>query len=219
MASPIPRSSLFNLSVPVHRAPQEGAAITIDGKLDDWSERHRLPEVALEGRSPFAALWMAWSPGGLWFAAFVPRTRAPQVIPKRLAAGDCLELYIDTRDIRSAHRAGRYCHKFVVAPVGGAGRGRHPIFEHQGIARALANPPTVLPEQIELAADVFSDGYTLEMRFPASALTGYDVEVNRRLGLAYVVHDIEREMQVWPHQNDLPVWIDPSLWAVIELMP
>jgi hypothetical protein len=214
MASPIPRSSLFNLTVSVHRAER----FTIDGKLDDWSERNFLPQVSLEGRPPFATVSMAWSAEGLWFACSVPRTKAPQVIPKRLASGDCLELYIDTRDIRSAHRAGRYCHKFVVAPVGGAGRGRNPIFEHQEIQRALATPPLVQPDEIDLASEVRKDGYTMEMFFPASTLTGYDVEINRRLGLAYVLHDIEREMQVWPHQVDLPVWIDPGLWAVVELV-
>lgn len=214
MASPIPRSSLFNLTVAAHRARK----ITVDGKLDEWPERYRLPTVSLEGRPPFASVFMAWSPDGLWFACEVPRTKAPQVLPKRLASGDCLELYIDTRDIRSAHRAGRYCHKFVIAPVGGAGRGRNPVFEHQEIQRALATPPLVQPDQVDVASEVRKDGYAMEVFFPGSALAGYDVEVNRRLGLAYVLHDIERDMQVWPHQVDLPVWIDPGLWAVAELV-
>jgi len=215
MPSPIPRSSLFTFAVPVHA----GKKVRVDGDLSEWSDRHRLPRVALEGRPPFADLWMAWSPDGVWFALWVPRTKAPRVLPKRLAQGDCLELYIDTRDVRTAHRAGRYCHKFVVAPVGGPGHARRPLFEHQGIARALVNPPWVAQAQIEVASRVREDGYAIDLFLPAAALNGYDVEVTRRLGLAYVVHDVERPMQVWPHEADLPVWIDPSLWAVIELVP
>ena len=213
MASPIPRSSLFAFSVPVRPAGKT----KIDGKLDDWMPHHLLPPVALESRSPFAGAWMAWAPKGLWFAFDVARTRAPRVLPNRLAEGDCIEIYLDTRDIRTAHRAGRYCHKLVVAPVGGPGRGRQPVFEHQDIARSLANPTRILSEQVEIASTVREDGYSIELFMPAETLTGYDVEVTRRLGLAYVIHDIERPMQVWPHEQELPVWVDPSLWATLEL--
>ena len=213
MQSPIPRSALFNFAIKAY--PAHG--ITLDGVCDEWDTHHELPDLAVDGES-FATVWMAWESDALWFAVKVPRTRAPQVIPNRPASGDCVELYIDTRDVRSAHRAGRYCHKFIFAPQGRAGRARHPFFEHAEIARATASPPKVTPDQVEVAASIEPESYSMEIRLPAEALFGYDVETNRRLGLAYVIHDIERPMQVWPHSADLPVWVDPALWAVVELV-
>jgi hypothetical protein len=213
MQSAIPRSSLFNFAVKAYPA----GAIAVDGACDEWDDRHRLPDLALDGGT-FATMWMAWSPEALWFAVRVERTRPPQVMPNRPAAGDCIELYIDTRDVRSAHRAGRYCHKFIMAPVGRSGRAQKPFFDHVDVARATASPPKVLPEQVELAAVVDREFYSMEIRIPAEALFGYDIETNRRLGFAYVVHDIERPMQVWPHESELPLWVDPGLWAVVELV-
>ncbi len=214
MASPIPRTSLFTFTVPVHAAN----GFTVDGKLSEWTSLHQLPELSMDGGKPFAHVYAAWSAAGMWFALDVPRKSAPRVLPKRLAEGDSLELYVDTRDIRSAHRAGRYCHKFVLAPVGGVGRARSALFEHQDIQRALMNPPQVTSDQVEVASVVRDDGYAIELFVPAAALNGYDVDVTRRLGLAYVLRDTERYPQVWPHAADLPVWNDTSLWATIDLV-
>jgi hypothetical protein len=214
MASPIPRSAPFTFAVPVHG----GNGFTIDGKLDDWPGSYRLPNVTL-GTPPFAELFAAWSPEGLSFALDVPRTVAPRVLPKRPTEGDCLELYIDTRDVRTAHRAGRYCHKFVIAPVGAAGQARRPLFEHQEIPRSLATPPRVVSDQIDSASEVTKEHYAIEFHLPATVLSGYDVEITRRIGLAYVLYDVEHSRQTWPHPASLPVAGDPSFWATVELVP
>ena len=214
MGSPVPRSSLFNFEIEVHRLE----ALTVDGTLNGWSEGHRLPAVGLEESETYAEAWAGWSPEGLWFAVRVPRSKAPRVIPKRPEQGDCVELYVDTRDVRSAHRAGRYCHKFVLAPVGGPGRGTRPFFEHQPIHRALMDPPMGPAEMVDVASSVVADQYVIELHLPAAALSGFDVEISRRLGLAYIVHDIEHEPQNWPHPRVLPQGTDPSLWATIVLV-
>jgi hypothetical protein len=214
MTSPVPLSALFAFAIPIRPVGD----IVIDGVLDDWSDEYALPSISLEGREQSATVYAAWSEQRLVFALNVPRTRAPRVLPKRLSDGDSFDLYIDTRDIRNAHRAGRYCHKFVIAPVGGAGQARSPLFEHQEIQRALMGPPHVSPPHVEIASSVRDDGYSIELALPASTLNGYDVDITRRMGLAYVLHDTERPNQIWPHTSELPVWNDTSLWATVELV-
>ena len=214
MASPIPRTSLFTFTVPV----RAGDRIVVDGRLNEWTSLHKLPPIALEGERSFADVYAAWSTDGMWFAVRVSRSKALRVLPNRLSEGDCLELYIDTRDFRSAHRAGRYCHKFVVAPVGGTGRSNAPLFEHLDIQRAQMTPPHITAKQVKIAAMVASDEYTIELFLPRDVLNGYDVDVTRRMGLAYVLRDTEHGAQTWPHSGDLPVWSDTSLWATIELV-
>ena len=213
MPSLVPHSSLLNVSCRVRPV----TLAKVDGALGEWTDDHLLPRIALEDPQPYATVWAGWSTSGLGLAFRVPRTRAPRVLPKRPTEGDCIEIYIDTRDVRTAHRASRYCHKFVVAPAGGPGRGRLPLFEHQEIPRALGMPPQVEADAVKIGARVTERQYTLEMFLPAAALNGYDVEENRRLGLAYLIRDIENGVQSWPHGEVLPVGMDPSLWATVEL--
>ncbi len=214
MGSPVPRSTVFGFGVKVRPARKTA----VDGSLSGWSEAHRLPRIALGDAEPFAAFWTAWQPEGLWLAVRVGKGRAPRVIPNRLTEGDCVEFLVDTRDVRSAHRAGRFCHRFVVAPAGGAGRGRSPLFRHLDIPRATAGPAEVQPDDVKIGATVDEDRYVVELFVPGRSFTGFDVEVNRRFGLACVVHDTERGVLNWPHPTVLPVGIDPSLWAVAELV-
>lgn len=214
MASPVPRSAMFSFAITIPPAKKT----EVDGTLAGWAERHRLPRAEFEGADTFADVWAAWSTDALWLAVRVEKGRAPRVIPNRLTEGDCVEFYVDTRDVRNAHRAGRFCHRFVVAPAGGAGRGRMPVFQHVEISRATASPATVEIGRGDIGATVEDDRYVVEVRLPASGLTGFDADVNRRLGLAYVVHDTEHGTQNWPHAAVLPVGVDPSLWAVAELI-
>ena len=215
MGSPVPRSAMFTFAVRIPPAKKTAP----DGTLVGWTERHKLPRQDFEGTEPFADVWAGWSPEGLHLAVRVEKNRAPRVIPRRLDEGDCVEFYVDTRDVRTAHRAGRFCHKFVVAPVGGAGRGRKPVFHHLEIHRSTATPTIIAPEDVQIASSVEDDRYTVELFLPAAALTGYDVEVNRRLGLAFIVHDTEHGIQNWPHPTVLPQgWIricgrSRSLWT------
>ena len=216
MATLVPRSSMLNFACSIH----EMNSAEVNADLSLWSETHLLPQISTEedAESP-ARVWMGWNPEGLRTAFHIQKSRAPRVLPKRPTEGDCIELYVDTRDVRTAHRAGRYCHRFIFAPVGGPGRGQLPFFQHLEIQRATVNPPTVQPDLIDIAAETGDDGYVMDIHIPAAALNGYDVEENKRLGLAWIIHDIDKSTRNWPHPDVLPVGMDPSLWATIELVP
>jgi hypothetical protein len=215
MGTPVPRSALFNFEMEAHKAD----GITVDGDLSDWPDACELPPVWLEGDEPFARMWLAWSTEGLWFACRVQRTRAPRVIPKKPWDGDCVEFCVDTRDVKTAHRAGRYCHRFVMAPVGGPGRAALPFFVHLPIHRSLMDPPIVKQDMIEIASKVADDHYIIEAYFPSASMSGYDaIDDSHRLGIACVVHDVDRGEMNWPHSQILPVGMDPSLWASMKLV-
>ena len=83
--------------------------------------------MGVDGLEAFATLYMAWDDSGLYFGLEVKKKTRYKIDPRNYAQGDCLELWIDTRDVKEAHRAGRYCHHFYFLP-GGTGRdGKKPI--------------------------------------------------------------------------------------------
>ena len=87
-------------------------------------ESYRLPRLAeLEERAAWAELRAAWSEAGLAFAVHVRgKQQPPWCRESRLDDSDCLQIWIDTRDVHNVHRAGRFCHRFIFLPCG-AGRG------------------------------------------------------------------------------------------------
>ena len=98
-------------------------------------ESYRLPTLAeLEGRPVWADVRAAWSEAGLALAVHVRGKKQP---PWRRASrpedSDCLQVWIDTRDVHNVHRAGRFCHRFVFLAGGdspdshvGEGETAHP---------------------------------------------------------------------------------------------
>jgi hypothetical protein len=193
--------------------------LTVDGDLSDWPEGCHLPDLAAIGGVPGgASVLMAWDERGLYFAVEVRDQRRVQVDPKRPHRGDALFLWIDTRDVRDAQRAGRFCHHFVALPLGGQ-RSRKPEAAWQApIPRAREQAPMCRPSELQTACDVRAYGYSLELAIAASALNGFDPSEFPRLGLAYMVSHCARSPDLWPVPPHLPFGHDPSTWATIDLV-
>ena len=192
---------------------------TIDGDLRDWDRTYLVPDLmALEGRHPFADFYMAWNERALYFALDVRGKTQYRVDARRFSEADCLEIWIDTRDVRDARRASRYCHQFYFLPKGGGPRGEDPIAAQVRIARAREHSPICDPRQIETAVRVSEMGYTMEMALPAGCLSGYDPDECVRLGFTYYLNDVQLGAQHWSGGKDQPISFDPSTWGVAELV-
>lgn len=160
----------------------------------------------------------AWNPQGIGFALTVAGRTMPVLSnPDSPAEPDSLELWIDTRDTQSVHRATRYCHHFCVLPVGGGDDGSAAATVPVPVARAREDAP--LPE-----ADLFltgsrlqKSGYQLEVWIPAEALTGFDPAGQPRLGFYCQVNDAEHGRLPFGVGEEFPATSDPSLWHTLEL--
>ncbi len=94
----------------------------IDGHLGEWSSAFALPPLhELGGGRGYANLSMGWDERGLYVAAEVPRVEPVVVNRQNPAAGDALELFIDTRAGQTGHRATQ----FVARRRRGAAECRH----------------------------------------------------------------------------------------------
>ena len=115
MSSTVPHRFLFRYSFSVRhveRLPKKGQ------KLLNLPEACLLPDLGeLDGVVPFGELRIAWNAKGLGVSVRVHRKRHPPAGQlKEPTAADSLQLWIDTRNTQSIHRASRFCHHFCILP-------------------------------------------------------------------------------------------------------
>ncbi|MDP6777499.1 MAG: sugar-binding protein [Candidatus Latescibacteria bacterium] len=212
----MPKRAFFAFSF---ACPYRADPPVIDGLLKDWDDRFRLPDLGvLEGEGAYAEVYMAWHETGLYLALQVSRPAALAVDPRRPVRGDGLQVWIDTRDVREAHRASRYCHHFWFLPRGGGKSGKDPLAGQNRVRRARAQAKMCDPADLGVASRVLKTGYRMEVHLPAAALTGFDHEENSRLGFSYLLKDRKLGRQSWTADEPLPVSYDPSLWGALELI-
>jgi hypothetical protein len=215
MSAPLlPQAFWFRLAIPCRRIDGLPRA---QGRLLDLPTACALPATAaLEGRDPWAEVRVAWNPGGLAVAVAATRRAGPGRFDPDRPEG--LELWVDTRDTRTIHRASRFCHRFEASL---APRGRTPASEvtvaQKPIHRALADAPLGRPGAIPARGERLRGGWRLELFLPAESLHGFDPETNRRLGFCYRAIDPDGADQFLGVGREFPVGEDPSLWSVLEL--
>src|SRR3954468_19041404 len=115
MFSLLAPSFLFHFSAPCRYAPDVSAAAP--GPL---SQEYRLPCFAeLDERRTFADVRLGWNEAGVAvFLKVEGKKQAPWCRDTKIEDSDGLQLWFDTRDTKGVHRAGRFCHRFAVLPLG-----------------------------------------------------------------------------------------------------
>jgi hypothetical protein len=186
----------------------------------DLPQSHALVSFAdMDEATDFGEVRMAWNERGLGISVrVIGTTKPPRCDPGRPINSDGLQVWIDTRDARTVHRATRFCHHFAFLPSGGGRRRREPWVAQFRINRAREDQQLGDLSLVKVFCEERSGGYLLEAFLPAEVLTGYDPAENPRLGFFYWLKDSELGSQSLTAIRDLPVAEDPSLWSVLELV-
>ena len=208
---PVPAAFLFRFAVDLPRVGDGGPAAPFE--LPAAAE---LPHFAgLDGVGRFATVRVGWTPAGLAVAVEAGgKEKRPHAAVKKLAAGDGLHLWIDTRPSGTAHRAGRFCRRFALLPS--VGQRKQPGAYEVPLSKAggEADPSKL---DLPLKAKVTATGYTLAAFLPAELLPGFDPESTTTLALHTVVADGEKGDQPLTVDAAFPTAHDPSLWTRAEL--
>lgn len=212
MSGLLPNRMLFRFEVPIHRCRRPPR---IDGRLDDWDAKHRLPPLGLLDQTPdWGEVYLAWDEAGLYVACRVTgKTHPLRCDPKRFWKGDNLRLMTDMRDTRNIHRATRFCQHFYFLPTGGGSDGLQPVAGSAKVNRAKEHAPLAPAGSIPVAAHRTSTDYAMEAHIPADCLSGFDPVDNPRIGIYYMLEDADRGRQYLTVGDEMPWWVDPSLWA------
>lgn len=215
----LPAHFLFRFTLGCRRMPQipkDSGPRLLD--LPSLCRIDNFPELA--GRKNFADVRTGWNEAGLGLQVEVRgKQQLPQGDAARPRGSDGVTFWIDTRDARNIHRAGRYCHQFYFLPTGGGPNHDEPAAGQLKINRALQDAPEVPPGRILFQSRRTRTGYVLEAFLPAAVLHGFDPEASPRLGFYYWVRDAELGDQTLGLGVEFPFWEDPSLWATLELQP
>ncbi len=175
--------------------------------------------VSIAGQKAWAELRVGWNPGGLGIQVTTSGKQSPYVYDSEVPeASDGLQLWIDTRDTRTIHRASRFCHRYsaIVVPSGKTFLGVE--LRHREINRAATEPSGIRADRVLTNAVRTPDGWKLELFFPPSTLSGFDPDVNRRLGFYAIATDPLRGEQSLGPDRDFPTAEDPSLWNTLVLV-
>lgn len=215
MSAVLPPAFFFRFAIPVLHRPDVPQT---RGDLLGLSEEHRLPRVMLaETGTPFGDVRLAWNAEGLAVSAEVRGKKMPVSQMKQATAGDGLQIWIDTRNTQTIHRASRYCHHFCFLP-GEAKKSSKPQAMELPINRARELRELANSEAFEVRSQHFEDGYRLEAWLPAKVMVGYDPDANPQLGFYYLLQDAELGRQFLSIGDEFPFAEDPSVWSTLELV-
>jgi hypothetical protein len=173
-----------------------------------------LPDTSeLLAEEKFADLAIYWNQKALFIACHVNSPFSEALFPD-YAAGDSLELFIDTRDVKTSGFITRFCHHFVILPQ-----------EVQGIRaqevtrfRTEDTHPLCDSSEITVETDFRSSEYRLKITIPADCLHGYDPETFSRIGFTYKINRHRGAPQHFSSSSrDYPIDQQPALWASLHL--
>ncbi|MBF8263086.1 MAG: hypothetical protein HW387_751 [Parachlamydiales bacterium] len=177
----------------------------LKGEWRATAER-RIPSTAeLLGEDEFADLYMAWNEQKI----------IVEVQVRHRSAGDSVELFFDTRDLKTKAHVSKFCHHFIFSPDEKEGFfGRELTrFRGEDIHR-LADPKELitLPESDD-------HSYALRIEIPAVCLHGYDPIQFQRLGFTYRINRANLPSQHFAvTSEEFAIEQQPSLWATLKLV-
>ena len=217
MSTIVPHQFLFRFSIPVYRVarlPKRGRMLL------NLPAECRLPAFGeLDDVQPFGELRIGWNEKGVGVSVDVRGKRErPRCRIEEPTESDGLQLWVDTRNTQSIHRASRFCHRYAFLPRGGGSSAEEPVADQLLIHRARENARPVRVRELQVLSRVSPEAYELSAYIPAVALGGYDPEGQPRLGFTYALLDRERGLQTFSAGAGFPYEEDPSCWAEAHLV-
>lgn len=177
-------------------------------------KKHLLPHFEdLLYEVPFAVVKMGWDRKGLYFE-FDVHKKVDECFFPNVRRGDSVELFIDTRDLKSASFNTRFCHHFVFLPkeVDGV------MAEEVTRFRTDDKHELCAAEKLVVRLDYERKSYTMKILIPSECLEGYDPASFDRLGFAYRINRPHADPQHLTLSSDyIAIESEPSLWTSMEM--
>ncbi len=168
-------------------------------------KQHRLPALEqLYGEKFFATVSLGWHKEGIAICVKSPSLKTSHF--PDIQAGDSVELFFDTRDVKTTGYPTRFCHHFFFLPDGQAGE----------ITRVRTDDahPLCDPELLKAKCD----GKEMTIWIPKEALFGYEPAQFKRVGFTYRINRTDKFPQYFTiSDEDFAIEKHPAFWASMEL--
>ena len=180
-----------------------------------FSHAHRLPNLAqILGEESFAEVSLGWNPDGLRALIRVEKPFEKCRFPD-IQQGDSVELFFDTRNVKTSGFNTRFCHHFFFLPerVEGKQAGELTRF------RAEETHEWCDPADLYVKAALGKHGYSLDVTIPAHCLHGYDPDQFDHLGFTYRINRFGGHSQHFSVSSlDYQIEEQPSLWSSLKFI-
>lgn len=159
----------------------------------------------------FAEVAACWSSIGLGFFAKVKGSFTDVSFPN-YRKGDSFEIFIDTRDNKTASFT-KFCHHFVFFPK--------EVEEYYGIeitkGRIDDMHQNCDPSLLDVNILFNRNSYEYNIFLPKQVLTGFDSSLSK-LGFSYRINRKGEAAQNFTTSSDLSLEKNPNLWASVDLI-
>lgn len=176
---------------------------------------HLLPSTAdLLDEESFAEIYTAWNFEKLYFYISIRRP-FQKVGEVDFRAGDSVELFIDTRDLKTKGIVTRFCHHFVFFPV------ETQNFLGREITRFRNEDTHRLchPEDFQVSSELDEKSYRLSIEIPAHCLHGYDPLSFSRIGFTYRINRFGAAPQHFAVSSaEYIIEQHPATWGTLKLI-
>lgn len=163
----------------------------------------------------FSDVYLGWTESGLAARIDVHTTFKNAFYPY-FKRGDAVELFIDTRDLKSAAYNTQFCHNFFFLPqeVEGVQKGECTHF------RSEDSHPLTDEKNLFLETEFGKKGYTLYIFLSKDALVGYDPNSFNRIGFSYRIHRYGESAQHFSVSSQtFTLEQQPSAWISLQITP
>lgn len=205
----------IDLVAPIHLVDLEFKCFYRDpNKKERLPSQFLLPSTSsLCHENPFALVSASWSEEGLFFNVESDQPAQESFYPS-LERGDAIEIFIDTRNLKSSGFNTRFCHHFFFLPQSASG---HLCGE---ITRFRTDDKHDLcdPKELFFKTDKNKKGYEMMIRISSHAMTGYDPNDFDKIGFSYRISGQGGRTQHFSSVSDsFPIEQRPSLWSQMKL--
>ncbi len=176
---------------------------------------HALPSTQrLTREEHFAKVALGWNEEGIAIQVQVNQPASESFYPK-IEEGDSVELFIDTRDLKSTGFNTRFCHHFFFLPqaVEGVTKGEKTHFRTED-KHSLCDP-----QALHCQTQLRRNHYLMKIFISTQCLYGYDSRQFDRLGFTYRINRPKGKPQHFTVvSQDYQLEQQPSLWGSIKLV-
>jgi hypothetical protein len=178
-------------------------------------QKYLLPNTsALCSQEYFADVALGWNQEGIEAFISIKRQYQQSYYPE-VAAGDSVELFFDTRDVKTSGNNTRFCHHFFFLPesVEGHFAGEMTRFRTED-THELCDA-----HELKVKAQLKENGYIMQIFIPSQCLVGYDPDQFDRLGFTYRINRSVGDAQHFSvTSDDYQLEQQPSLWSSLRLV-
>jgi hypothetical protein len=162
----------------------------------------------------FSKVAMGWNEEGIALHIQINQPASESFYPE-LERGDSVELFFDTRDLKSSGFNTRFSHHFFFLPqsVEGVTKGEKTHF------RTEDSHPLCDPQELRCQTQLRRNEYSMKIFIPTQCLHGYDPKQFDRLGFTYRINRYGGKPQHFAVvSEDYQIDQQPSLWGSIKLI-